>query len=283
MKKIAFIILIAASALLAGFHGSEAASGVCEGHGGVNCLAGPAFSGYAQCYDNSTSSVLYSSAGECSSDAATGCTSPVATGCTSSFQLQGLKSKLDKYTKECDLLNDMPVQYYTGCSFPSLQRQIQICEQQIQDYQISQQTYGSCIRNYYQTILQNTSTTLNDQLKIQKQACLLKQDYIWDDANSACVNTAPVAASSSSAAASSSIPSKYYLKTNLGTGTSGSDVIILQEFLQSKNFLKIPAGVSAGYFGPLTKKALINFQKSAGLPATGYCGILTRAAINNSR
>lgn len=282
MKKIIFITLIAAPLLLTGFHGSKAAFGACEGRGGVNCLAGPALFGYAQCYDNSTSSVLYSQAMECANDSSTGCVSPVIKGCISSSQVQDLQSRLDKYTKECELLYTPSVQYYTGCSFPSLQRQIQICNQEIQDYQADQQVYGSCIRNYYQVILENTSTTLSAQLKIQKQSCSLKQGYVWDNANNICVNMAPVAISSSSITANSSIPLKYDLKTNLGIGTSGSDVAVLQKFLQDKNFLKMPAGINPGYFGSLTKKALGDFQRTAGLPATGYCGVLTRAIINNS-
>jgi len=282
MKKTAFITLIVVPILLAGFRNSEAAPAACAGHGGVNCLAGPALFGYTECYDNSTSSVLYSQAGECISDKASGCVSPVAAGCVNSYQLQELQGRFDKYTRECQLLNSPTIQYYTGCSFPSLQRQIQVCGQQIQDYQLDQQAYGSCIKNYYRTILENTSTTLSAQLRIQKQECSLKQGYAWDASSSLCIGPVSVAANSFSAAASSSA-AVYYLKTNLGLGSSGNGVIILQRFLQIKNFLKLPAGTKEGYFGLLTKKALADFQKSAGLPATGYCGHLTKAAINSSR
>jgi peptidoglycan hydrolase-like protein with peptidoglycan-binding domain len=54
----------------------------------------------------------------------------------------------------------------------------------------------------------------------------------------------------------------------------------LQTFLEAKGFLTMPAGTAAGYFGGLTKQALIAFQKSVGLPDSGYCGPMTRAAIN---
>jgi murein L,D-transpeptidase YcbB/YkuD len=69
---------------------------------------------------------------------------------------------------------------------------------------------------------------------------------------------------------------------NLKTGSSGNDVISLQKFLEAKGILTLPAGTTEGYFGSLTKKALISFQISVGLPATGYFGPMTRAAISGS-
>jgi peptidoglycan hydrolase-like protein with peptidoglycan-binding domain len=67
--------------------------------------------------------------------------------------------------------------------------------------------------------------------------------------------------------------------SNLQIGASGNDVITLQKFLESKGFLTMPTGMTEGYFGSLTKKALIAFQASVGLPATGYCGSMTRSVI----
>jgi peptidoglycan hydrolase-like protein with peptidoglycan-binding domain len=42
----------------------------------------------------------------------------------------------------------------------------------------------------------------------------------------------------------------------------------------------MPVGIVEGYFGNLTKQTLVAYQKSVGLPATGYCGPMTRLAIN---
>jgi hypothetical protein len=187
--------------------------------------------------------------------------------------LQELQNRFDKYTRECQWFNSPVIQYYAGCSFPSLQRQIQVCGQQIRDYHLEQETYSTCIKDYYQTILKNTSTTLGVQLRQQQQACLLKQGYNWDASNNLCIGPVSAAASSSAAVA-------YYLRVNLGLGASGNDVIVLQKFLQGKNFLKLPIGIKERYFGVLTKKAVTDFQKSAGVPTTGYCGPLTRAVIN---
>jgi hypothetical protein len=74
----------------------------------------------------------------------------------------------------------------------------------------------------------------------------------------------------------------FTVNTNLRVGASGNDVISLQSFLVSKGFLTLPAGTAQGYFGNLTKKALVSFQASVSLPATGYCGPMTRAIINGS-
>jgi uncharacterized surface protein with fasciclin (FAS1) repeats len=67
--------------------------------------------------------------------------------------------------------------------------------------------------------------------------------------------------------------------SNLMMGSEGADVSSLQTFLVAKGFLTIPTGVSMGYFGSLTKSALVRYQASAGLPATGYFGTLTRAKL----
>lgn len=60
---------------------------------------------------------------------------------------------------------------------------------------------------------------------------------------------------------------------------SDINVVELQNFLESKGFLVMPSGVSKGVFGSLTKKALITYQKSVGLPAQGIFGPLTKAKI----
>lgn len=73
---------------------------------------------------------------------------------------------------------------------------------------------------------------------------------------------------------------------NLSLGSKGSDVSALQAFLISKNVgadAKALVAVGAtGNFGLLTKKALIEFQKSARIiPASGYFGPKTISLINS--
>ena len=70
---------------------------------------------------------------------------------------------------------------------------------------------------------------------------------------------------------------------NLTIGSTGSDVVQLQNFLTSSGFLTLPISVSPGYFGNLTKQALIRYQSSKGIqPASGYFGPLTRATITGA-
>ncbi len=70
--------------------------------------------------------------------------------------------------------------------------------------------------------------------------------------------------------------------SDLSYGSTGDNVSALQSFLVSGGFLTMPAGVSMGYFGSLTKAALASYQSSVGLPAHGYFGALTRAEIQSS-
>jgi hypothetical protein len=57
---------------------------------------------------------------------------------------------------------------------------------------------------------------------------------------------------------------------------TGGDVKKLQDFLSSDGNLQTS---SRGFFGILTRQAVIQFQSSQGIFTTGYVGMLTRAAI----
>jgi peptidoglycan hydrolase-like protein with peptidoglycan-binding domain len=59
---------------------------------------------------------------------------------------------------------------------------------------------------------------------------------------------------------------------------------MLQQWLNAHGFVIAATGPGSPgnettTFGILTDKALIKFQRSQGLPATGYLGPLTRAAL----
>ncbi len=65
---------------------------------------------------------------------------------------------------------------------------------------------------------------------------------------------------------------------NLDTGSTGTDVVKLQEVLIKAGY-SIPSGAT-GRFGPQTKKALIKFQKANNIkPASGNFGPITRALV----
>ncbi len=63
---------------------------------------------------------------------------------------------------------------------------------------------------------------------------------------------------------------------NVGHGSRGEAITALQSFLIEKGFLVLPAGASTGYFGPMTKKAVMMYQESVGVSMTGYFGPKTR-------
>jgi peptidoglycan hydrolase-like protein with peptidoglycan-binding domain len=67
------------------------------------------------------------------------------------------------------------------------------------------------------------------------------------------------------------------ISQNLSYGASGSAVTDLQNFLSTRGFYQGPI---TGSFFALTRKAVITYQSSMGLPATGFVGSLTRADIN---
>ena len=67
--------------------------------------------------------------------------------------------------------------------------------------------------------------------------------------------------------------------TNLYFGLRGDKVVALQNFLISKGHLA--AGLNTGYFGSLTKAAVMAYQTAKSItPVAGYFGPLTRAAAN---
>jgi hypothetical protein len=67
---------------------------------------------------------------------------------------------------------------------------------------------------------------------------------------------------------------------NLTLGSTGDEVEVLQRFLERKGYLAMPQGVAKGYFGGLTRAALIKYQRDHSIsPAAGYFGPLTRKAV----
>jgi peptidoglycan hydrolase-like protein with peptidoglycan-binding domain len=65
---------------------------------------------------------------------------------------------------------------------------------------------------------------------------------------------------------------------DLQFGNKHNGVRILQEWLIAKKLLG--EGFNTGYFGPLTKKAVMAYQKSMGITPTGYFGWVTRQMID---
>lgn len=70
------------------------------------------------------------------------------------------------------------------------------------------------------------------------------------------------------------------LSSNLAVGSSGSEVTSLQTFLATDSSI-YPEGLVTGYFGDLTKAAVIRFQAKYGIDQVGSVGPITRAKINS--
>jgi len=65
----------------------------------------------------------------------------------------------------------------------------------------------------------------------------------------------------------------------LSIGSRGDEVVKLQCFLQNLGFFSQNV-VCTGYFGPITHKAVAEFQASKGIESIGIVGPKTRAALN---
>lgn len=65
--------------------------------------------------------------------------------------------------------------------------------------------------------------------------------------------------------------------SDLSFGDRGEMVVQLQKYLVGKGYLVMPEGAAYGYFGALTKRALMSYQTSLGVKGTGYFGHMTRS------
>ncbi|HVY35740.1 MAG TPA: peptidoglycan-binding domain-containing protein [Candidatus Paceibacterota bacterium] len=67
--------------------------------------------------------------------------------------------------------------------------------------------------------------------------------------------------------------------TTLRVGSRSANVTALQQFLATEPYI-YPQGIVSGYFGPLTKNAVMQFQLQYGLSPDGVVGPVTRSMIN---
>ena len=72
---------------------------------------------------------------------------------------------------------------------------------------------------------------------------------------------------------------KYIFIKNLSLGSTGTEVEELQKKLKLLGHLNLTSFTT--YFGPLTEKAVIAFQKAEGIDPAGVVGPKTRMALNN--
>ena len=79
-----------------------------------------------------------------------------------------------------------------------------------------------------------------------------------------------------------STPFSFTFTRSLSKGMKGKDVAALQDFLVGRGYLILPPGVAEGYFGALTTRAIISFQKDKGIDPVAIFGPKTRVAFENS-
>ncbi len=73
--------------------------------------------------------------------------------------------------------------------------------------------------------------------------------------------------------------SRYVFTKYLGVGSVGKDVQALQQILKELGYFNFP--YVTGYYGSITREAVIKYQKAKGLvPYPGHVGPATRAALN---
>lgn len=77
---------------------------------------------------------------------------------------------------------------------------------------------------------------------------------------------------------------KYIFTKDLTIGSTGPDVVALQKYLVKNGFMVMPKGVSYGYFGTITQRAVAAYQAKNGIvPAVGYFGPKTRTYLNDNQ
>ncbi len=95
------------------------------------------------------------------------------------------------------------------------------------------------------------------------------------------INASQAASLLASIGGSSAVTGDYVFTSNMTVGSKGVAVTALQQVLVNQGYLVMPTGVPMGYFGALTRAAVIKFQLAKGIaPAVGYVGSITRGVLN---
>lgn len=135
--------------------------------------------------------------------------------------------------------------------------------------------------SYASTYSQSSSCPVNSHVStLDPTKCFCDTGYKGNLANDGCVYDI---ASTIQTVASSSVETttpRYLFTKNLSIGSTGADVIALQNILESKGFLVMPAGISKGTFGKTTSISVKAYQITKGIRATGQVGPLTIAELN---
>ncbi|MBP7741418.1 MAG: peptidoglycan-binding protein [Candidatus Pacebacteria bacterium] len=103
-------------------------------------------------------------------------------------------------------------------------------------------------------------------------------DHSVHESEAASAITMPAAHTTMAAVVPSAVPTNCEFTENLGHGARGDGVHCLQQELIKAGELTV-IDTPTGNFGSLTVEALKKWQTAHAIPATGYLGVLTRAAL----
>lgn len=134
------------------------------------------------------------------------------------------------------------------------------------------------------TVTTNVSTTSTSHSAVVVNTSANANASTNANSNSPVVTTTSVTTTTSANSGSSFGQQVRMIAMNLGKGSSGSDVAVLQNFLISQgkgSAAKALSDVGAtAYFGVLTRAALAEYQANAGInPPLGNFGPITRAYL----
>ncbi len=306
-----------ATVLFIGAPMAFATSGECSNHGGVNCSAGASADGNVVCNDGYLdSSVAYSDVAECRGpqqdctedqmnalrqqyditndvNQITNLQNQIATvesqaqqqeattchpGTVRSLCIEGIEMYADEASGKiknlqnqiAPLQDDMTAKEASiaeACSADGYQNT------ENQEYAQMQQEYQSA-----QQMVQASCNEMNGYIVNGQCQCAARMTL------STLIQCVSITQTSAPTISENNQPASVIpITSNLSIGASGPDVVTLQKFLEGNGYLTLPAGVAEGHFGLVTQQALVRYQEFAGLPASGYCGPMTRASINNSQ
>lgn len=129
----------------------------------------------------------------------------------------------------------------------------------------------------YPSITKYYGPATRKAVEAYQKAKRLKETGVVDDATRTALNSegaGTVVSSTSTASTRTTFTDQLYL------GSTGEQVRQLQGVLKSLGYFDYPS--ITGYFGPVTKAAVVKFQEAKGLkPYPGWVGPGTRQALNN--
>lgn len=124
-----------------------------------------------------------------------------------------------------------------------------------------------------------------DYVKPRPQIIYPDGRVVYLDATTTATSSTATPPASTSAPASGDGASLSLLQ-NRQLWDVGNDILQLQQYFNTHGYVLAPSGVGApgnetATFGMLTYNAIVKFQSAKGLPATGFLGPLTRAALSS--